>query len=88
MLLKLMSLSTLIFFLILFLRGRHFLPLLSSTLCLLFVFLEGYQGREELSGFRFWYSTGEFTSYGHVITFAQNLARLLFFFTLLCLNAL
>jgi hypothetical protein len=82
MLVRLISLSTLIFFLLLFLRGGWLLLLFRSTICLLFVILEGYQGREELCSFRYWYSTGQFLSYGHVITFAQNLSRLLFFLTL------
>ena len=82
MLIRLFSLSTLTFFLLLALKGSWVILLFRSCLCLLFFFLESYQGRKELRSYRFWYSTGKFVNYGHVITFAQNLSRLLFFFKL------
>jgi len=82
MLVRLLSLNTLIFLLLLAFKSSWMIIFFRSSLCLIFIFLEGYQGKKELRSFRFWYGTEKFLSYGHVITFAQNLSRLLFFLIL------
>lgn len=82
MLVRLFSLSTLLFFLLVALQGSWMILFFRSSLCLIFIFLESYQGKKELRSFRFWYGTERFLSFGHVITFAQNLSRLLFLLTL------